>query len=389
MLHVRQAILTAAVLLGTAVSASAAPGTPATPVLDGRRDDGYRLLAQDPAGDLLPYFAGRPDNSWADLTNLYVTTDTTNLWIYVDLPKYSDQSVGEFGLAIDTDGVAASGSSSGPNPSGITFAYTSTRNNVGATPVLTTTILLPDVLVHGYLLGSHPNRWTDLYRWTGSLWSEIGVNWGGVTTTTVGAHIGFSYDYGLELSIPFADLSVPPTATLHLEFYATGANTVGSNGLSGAWDTVPSDAQSHQQYQLTTLHRLATFNPRDSLPAVSLSSAAYEVRETDGVAPITVTVAPTSTQLMSVRFQTTDGTAGPSDYLTVSQVITFAPGQSSRVVPLAVLTDMIVEPDETVFIALSQPINAELAAPITATLIIHDTPPTVMPGRLFLPMVRR
>ncbi len=388
---VQRATLVVAVLLCTAYPKSAALVSPATLTLDGLRDDGYRLLAQDPTGDLASVFSSSTDTNWADLTNLYVTTDTTHLWVYVDLPQYGIQSTGEFALAVDTDGVAVSGSSSGPNPNAITFAYTSTRNNVGATPVLTTNILLPDVLVHGYLgqpSNGRTNRWVELNRWTGAAWEGSGVNWGGVTTTMIGEHVGFAYGHGAEFSIPYSDLGVPPTTTLHLEFITSGPNGVGPN-LSGAWDTVPSDDQSLQQYQSSTLRRLATFDLLDNIPVVALSSADYAVTEADGTVPITITVAPTSAQLISVTFQTADGTAGPADYVAVSQVVTFAPGQSRRVVPLVVLPDALVEPDETVFIELSQPVNAQLAQPITATLLIHDTPPAIFPDQLFLPLLRR
>ena len=65
-------------LLSIAFRAPNAQARPAALALDGLRDDGYQLLAQDPAGDLAAAFAV-PGTNWADLTNLYVTTDTTSL----------------------------------------------------------------------------------------------------------------------------------------------------------------------------------------------------------------------------------------------------------------------------------------------------------------------
>src|SRR5260370_37750612 len=93
------------------------------------------------------------------------------------------------------------------------------------------------------------------------------------------------------------DLGVPPTTTLSLEFYATGANGIGPRGLSGAWDTVPPDAQSGTQYQATTQHRLATFNPVAVEPSVSFTAAGYAAGVADGPTPITLTVAPTGPHL--------------------------------------------------------------------------------------------
>ena len=389
--HLRRSALAAAVLLGTTLNTSGAQAHTAAVVLDGVRDAGYHLLTQDPAGDLAPDFSSSLATSWADLTNLYVTTDTTSLWVYVDLPNYTTNSVGEFGLAIDTDGVAASGGSSGPEVNGVTFAYTSTRNNVDASPLITSNVLLPDVVIHGRLFSSAnagPVGWTELNHWNGSSWDDLGVNWGGITQTIIGTHIGFSYNHGIELSIPFNDLGASPTSTLNLEFYAIGLKEIGLY-QTGALDTLPSDAQAPARRQGTTQRRFATLNPPSILPLVSFSSGSYAVAEASGSVPITITVAPTSTHSISVTLATANGSAGLADYVAVSQAVTITPGQSSRVIPLTVLADALVEPDETVLLSLSQAVNAQLGQPFTATLTIHDSPPLVAQPKLFLPLLRR
>jgi Calx-beta domain len=357
--------------------------------LDGLRDEGYRLLAQDPAGDLSPAFSTDTAKSWADLTDLSVATDTTHLWVYVDLPNYTSHSVGEFGLAIDADGAASSGGTQDPWGNGITFTYTSTYNNVDTTPITASHVLLPDVVIRGSLFSVDAGGGgrTELRTWNGSAWAGDGVNWGEVTTSSVGANIAFLYGHGIEFSIPFSDLGVPPTTTLSLEFYATGANGIGQ--FSGAWDTVPSDAQSDVQYRPTTQHRLATLGPPAILPLVSFSAASYSASEADGTAPITITVAPTSTSLISFTLITTDGTAGPADYVAISETFTMTPGSAARVVALHILADALAEPDETVLLGLSHPANAQLGQPLTATLIIHDSPPLSVHNSLFMPLLRR
>src|SRR5215813_8465587 len=85
----RRAVLAAAMLFSTAFRATGAQAQPATPVLDGHRDNGYQLLAQDPPGDLADSIV-LTGTAWADLTNLYVMTDTTDLWVYAELPNYND-----------------------------------------------------------------------------------------------------------------------------------------------------------------------------------------------------------------------------------------------------------------------------------------------------------
>ena len=97
---VRRAALAVAVLLLATRNAPAAQAQPSALTLDGQRDAGYSLLAQDPAADLAADFSSVPADTWADLTNLYVATDTTHLWVYVDLPNLNTNSAGEFGLAL-------------------------------------------------------------------------------------------------------------------------------------------------------------------------------------------------------------------------------------------------------------------------------------------------
>jgi len=387
----RRAALSAVLIVFTALNARAAQARPATFTLDGLHDVGYRLLAQDPAGDLSAAFSGDTRKSWADLTDLSVATDTTTLWVYVDLPNYNTHSVGQFGLAIDTDGAASSGGTLDPWGNGITFAYTSTYNNVDASPITASHVLLPDVVIRGSLLSVDAGGGgrTELRTWNGSTWAGDGVNWGGVITSMVGTHVAFNYGNGIEFSIPFSDLSVPPTTTLHLEFYATGANGIGPGGLSGAWDTVPSDAQSDILYRATTQRRLATFGPPATVPVITFSAASYSTNEAAGSAPITITVAPTSTKLISFTLTTAGGTAGPADYVAISQIFTIAPDSNSRVVPVQILSDALVEPDETVLLGLSQAGNAVLGQTVTATLTIHDSPPANGPNKLFLPVLRR
>ncbi len=388
----RRVVLAAAILLSPAVrtptfGAPSVPAAPAALVLDGLRDDAYQLVAQDPAGDLAADFA-LTGTTWADLTNLYVTTDTNSLWVYADLPNYNNTSIGQFGLALDTDGLANSGGSHPAVSSNITFAYTSTYNNVGSSPVFTTSRLLPDVVIHGNLFSSAMNSagWTELNHWTGAAWDGAGINWGGVDQLPTGTYVGFAFGHGLELRIPFAHLGIGPASTVHLEFFSIGRKLL--SAPAGAVDTIPSDNQAPDDHTATTQQRLATFNSAAAatVPRFAFGASNYVVTETQGLAPITITVAPTSTQLISVTFVTQSGTAGPEDFVPIFQVVTITPGLAQHVVNVHLLTDAPEAPDETVLLSLSQPVNAQLGLPFTATLTIH------YPGllaRLFLPLARR
>jgi hypothetical protein len=73
-------------------------------------------------------------------------------------------------------------------------------------------------------------------------------------------------------------------------------------------------------------------------------------------ATFTVSLSPPQASAASVSFATTDGTAGAgSDYVTASGTVFFGACQASAPVTVAVLGDLVDEPDETFFVNLSNP----------------------------------
>jgi hypothetical protein len=73
----------------------------------------------------------------------------------------------------------------------------------------------------------------------------------------------------------------------------------------------------------------------------------------------TVSLTASSASTITVNYATADGTAtAPSDYTTKSGVVTFAPGQTSQTVTIAVNGDTLFEPIETFFVNLTSPANA-------------------------------
>ena len=396
---VRRLAALAAFALSTVAGPLPASARSASLTLDGLRDPDYVPLAQDPGGDLAASLAISDTTNWADVTNLYVVTDTTTLWLYAALPNYSPDATGEFGLALDTDGLANSGGTIDPWASAITFAYTSTNNNLGASPIVTSSTLLPDAVIRGVIFGGTgtnppgPLGWTELRTWNpiSHTWAGATINWGGVTTNTIGTHVAFAYGQGIELAIPYADLGISSSQPVNLEFYTTASAMVGD--IPGAWDTVPPDDQGASRDSPTTERRFATLDPRHppELPAVAFSNATYQTSEIAGNVPITLTVAPTTTDPVYVTLSSADGTASAAsgDYVPISTTVMFAPSQAQHVTTIHVLTDTVSEPDETVLLSLSQPVGVQLGAPDTATLIIHDSPPPPTLYKLFLSLLRR
>ena len=254
---------------------------PAQPniVLDGVRDASYTLLADDPASDLAnPGPGGWPGTLWTDQTALYTADDGVNLYVYIDLSAYAqDTSSGSIGLVLDTTGdTPASGGSTDPWGNAITFAYSELYHNAGGAPISTTHIVLPDFIVRGNIPGiSDPpnqnNGWTEFRQWNGANWNTgQGINWGGISGGgQVGTHVAYANNQGVEFSIPWADLGVTPGSTINLQFFATQTGVA-----KGAFDTVPSDDQSTGWDDPTTQAHLATFESNFETPTPSATFTA-------------------------------------------------------------------------------------------------------------------
>ena len=91
-------------------------------------------------------------------------------------------------------------------------------------------------------------------------------------------------------------------------------------------------------------------------------------------AVFTVTLAPTSTMVVEVDYDTVDVTAiGGSDYTPISDTLTFNPGETEKYINVPVLGDTDDELDETFRVELSNPINADLLdGQANGTIIDND-----------------
>jgi hypothetical protein len=90
---------------------------------------------------------------------------------------------------------------------------------------------------------------------------------------------------------------------------------------------------------------------------------------------LTVTLSPASTQTVTANYATADGTAiAGSDYTAKSGTITFAPGQTTRSIVVAVTGDSAVEPNETFSVTLSNPTGASLAKGTGTATVLNDDP---------------
>ncbi len=74
-----------------------------------------------------------------------------------------------------------------------------------------------------------------------------------------------------------------------------------------------------------------------------------------------MTLTPASSQVVSVNYSTTDGTAkAGQDYTAVSGgTVTFNPGETSKSAPVTILDDSLAEGNETFTVTLSNPVNGD------------------------------
>jgi hypothetical protein len=96
------------------------------------------------------------------------------------------------------------------------------------------------------------------------------------------------------------------------------------------------------------------------------------VQEWDGVVYVTVSIAPSSGQTVSVKYMTKNGSAKhPKDYDKAMGTIEFLPGEAFKKVPVTIVTDNIAEPQEEFFVELSHAING-IIADESGTVTIND-----------------
>lgn len=106
-----------------------------------------------------------------------------------------------------------------------------------------------------------------------------------------------------------------------------------------------------------------TITDNDPIPNLRVSDVTLAEGNGGSInAVFTVTLVPASGQTVTVNYATDSGTAAPgSDYTAIPPtILTFAPGQTSKTVSVAVKGDLLDEPNETFFLNLSTPVNAVL-----------------------------
>ncbi|MFM2347698.1 MAG: hypothetical protein RL654_2451, partial [Pseudomonadota bacterium] len=184
---------------------------------------------------------------------------------------------------------------------------------------------------------------------TGAPWVSFdgGVTFTPITGTTVTVPAG---SRGFIVRVPTVDDTISePTETIRLDVRAPA-------------DTAPTTGTG-------------TITDNDGTPTVSISGPA-EVGEKASTVTYTLTLSNPSSQSVTVRVAAQDGTATVgSDYTQIpadQQLVTFAPGETSKTVTLTVIDDAVFEGKETFSVVLDSPSNAALGTASVTTTISDD-----------------
>jgi hypothetical protein len=124
---------------------------------------------------------------------------------------------------------------------------------------------------------------------------------------------------------------------------------------------------------------VGTITDNDPLPNVSIAAPAAPTEEPDaGTIAMTFTVALStpSGRTVTVAYATANNTAtAGSDYNAAMGTVTFAPGETTKSITVAVRGDTTNEPNETFLVNLANPVNASIVAgqgQATGTILNDD-----------------
>ena len=186
---------------------------------------------------------------------------------------------------------------------------------------------------------------------------------------------------GLSLALGGSTSVTPFTRTVILgstnSVSAPSPQSIGASGYEfSTWSD--SGAQTHDIVANTTSTTYrATYAP---VPSLSIGNATATEGNGPGVTlAFTVTLSAPSTQIVTVEYATSNGTAfAPGDYTAASGTLIFPAGVTSQPVVVQVAGDMLDEAGETLAVTLSNAVHAALpAAPGTGTIVDNDPAPSL------------
>ncbi len=198
---------------------------------------------------------------------------------------------------------------------------------------------------------------------------------------TADGNVDYDELVNLVVTIPAASFSAG-TATVQVPVTIHGDTAVESDETFSLSITTPVNADVISGSDIAT----GTIQNDDAAPSLTIADASI-VEGNSGTSTLNFTVTATGTPGGDISFtvDTVDDTAvAGMDYTAlVGQVVTlpaasFSGGTASVQVPVTILGDTVVEPNESFVVALSNPVNATIASgDATGTITNDDTFPTV------------
>ncbi len=120
-------------------------------------------------------------------------------------------------------------------------------------------------------------------------------------------------------------------------------------------------------------HTLTISDANNPNPRVRMLLASSTRAEPDGNEPLLMAVLDRAlTTSATVQYTVTGTATSGSDYTLAPGTLTFAAGETMKLLPLVILSDATIEPVETIIVTLSNPTGADLATPSAHTITLRD-----------------
>jgi hypothetical protein len=186
-----------------------------------------------------------------------------------------------------------------------------------------------------------------------------------------GQEIAFNNNASDTTTASSVSLQVAAGQTYYIGVNGASANARDYDALTGA--SAAAGSQGHYTLMLSASNT--------DVPLITVSdTAATETPGADATASFTVSLSQTSSVPVTVNYATADGSAtAGSDFLASSGTLTFAPGKTSKTVPVTVLGDFDDEGAESFKLNLSGA-TASVLGNNSGTATIANTTPSVPPG---------
>lgn len=188
-------------------------------------------------------------------------------------------------------------------------------------------------------------------------------------------------DLSIQSSLPFTQVAGAPYV-VQLPNIPTGqGGTVTIKGrptFAATGTTITNTASVYAREDITPTNDVDTAIVTVRAPLVNMSVATQSVAENAGTATVVVTLdVPNYAGDVTVTYQSIAGSAqAGNDFTAVNAQLTIPAGQTSASFTVPISDDQLDEDDETLTLAVSNPVGANLGAVTATTLTITDNDPT-------------